>query len=267
MHPMRGALFVLLAACGGGGGFPDAPPIDGPALGAFSATWSVVDQNSQPLSCERIGGQTMTVLVHNKAFDGGSTQIFTCSTGMGTSQAILAGTYKFDFELGGTVGGTVTVFGKSPIQDNVYIPANQTVELAPLVFQVQATGGLALHLSSGNAGGNCAAGANIQNFTISANHTSNGACEPLTLAIAAGATKPASTYTIDCTTPAVTGCIENDQEITVTNVPSDGYTLHIRGKVGGLDCYKNDDTLQVPPLDQVLTRTLNLAKQTQISGC
>lgn len=260
---MRGALFVLLAACGGGGGFPDAPPIDAPPKGAFSATWSVVDQNSQPLPCERIGGQTMTVLVHNKAFDGGSTEIFTCGTGMGTSQQILAGTYKLDFELGGTVG----LLAKAAVQDNVVIAPNSVTPLAPLTFQVQATGGLALTLNAGNAGGNCENGANIQAFTISANHNSDASCEPLTLSIAAGATKPASTYTIDCTTPALTGCIENDQDITVMNVPSDGYTVHIRGKVGGQDCYKNDDSLQVPPLDQVLTRTLNLARQTQISGC
>lgn len=261
---MRGALFVLLAACGGGGGFPDAPAKDAPEVGTFSATWSVIDQNSQPLPCDRIGGQTMTVLVHNKAFDGGSTQIFTCSTGMGTSQAILAGTYKFDFELGGTVG----LLAKSAAQDNVDIPANTTTPLSPLVFQVQATGALDLNLSSGNAGGNCENGAGIQGFTLSANHNSDATCEPLTLAISAGATKPAQTYTIDCTTPVVTNyCIETDQQITVSNVPSDGYTVHIRGKVNGVDCYKNDDSIQVPPLDKTLTRTLNLARQTQITGC
>lgn len=260
---MRRALFVLLTACGGGGGFPDAPPIDGPTLGTFSATWSVVDQNNQPISCERIGGQTMTVLVHNKAFDGGSTQIFTCATGMGTSQAILTGTYTFDFELGGTVG----LLAKSSVQDNVAIAASTTTPLEPLLFQVKATGGLALNLSAG-AGGNCETGAGIQSFTLSATHNSDATCEPLTLTIAAGATKPAHTYTIDCTTPVATNyCIESDQQITVTDVPSDGYTLHIRGKVNGLDCYKNDDSIQVPPLDMTLTRTLNLAKQTQITGC
>ena len=83
-----------------------------------------------------------------------------------------------------------------------------------------------------------------------------------------GATKPAHTYTINCTTPVETNyCIENDQQITVSGVPSDGYTVHIRGKIAGKDCWKNDDSLQVPPLNQTLTRTLNLARQTQISGC
>ena len=264
MQSMRRALFVLLTACGGGGGFPDAPPVDGPTLGAFSAMWSVVDQNNQPISCDRIGGQTMTVLVHNKAFDGGSTQIFTCGTGMGTSQAILTGTYKFDFELGGTVG----LLAKSSVQDNVDIAADTTTPLQPLLFQVKATGGLALNLSAGDPGGNCESGANIQSFTISATHNSDATCEPLTLAIAAGATKPAHTYTIDCTTPVETNyCIETDQQMTVTNVPSDGYTMHIRGKVAGQNCYKNDDSIQVPPLDMTLTRTLNLARQTQITGC
>ncbi len=265
MQSMRRALLVLVTACGGGGGFPDAPGIDAAPLGKFSATWSVVDQNNQPLSCDRIGGQTMTVLVHNKAFEGGSTQIFTCGTGMGESQPILTGTYTFDFELGGTVG----LLAKSTVQDNVDIVANTTTPLQPLLFQVKATGGLALNLVAGNAGGNCENGANIQGFTISANHNSDSTCEPLTLNIAAGATKPAHTYTIDCTTPVVTNyCIEADQQITVTGVRSDEYTMHIRGKgTNGMDCYRNDDTIQVPPLDKTLTRTLNLARQTQITGC
>lgn len=261
---MRGALLFLIAACGGGGGFPDAPGIDAAPVGTFSATWSVIDHNSQPLSCDRIAGQTMTVLVYNKGFDGGSTQIFTCNTGMGTSQAILAGNYKFDFELGGTFG----LLARAGSQDNVAIPANMTTPLAPLVFQVQATGALALNVATGNAGGNCETGAAIQSFTITATRNSTAMCEPLTLNIAAGATKPARTYTVDCATPVETNyCIEADQQITVSGVPSDAYTLHIRGKINGKECWKNDDSIQVPPLDKTLTRTLNLAQQTQIGGC
>ncbi|HSD88375.1 MAG TPA: hypothetical protein VLB44_12695, partial [Kofleriaceae bacterium] len=94
-----GSTLWLLAACGGGGGFPDAKEIDASPTGTFSAAWSVIDQDSHPISCDRIAGQTMTVLAHNKAFEGGSTQIFTCASGMGTSQQMIAGTYDLDFEL------------------------------------------------------------------------------------------------------------------------------------------------------------------------
>lgn len=259
--------FGLLAACGGGGGFPDAKELDASPTGMFSATWSVVDQDSQPLSCERIAGQTMTVLAHNKAFDGGSTQIFTCSTGMGTSQAIIAGDYNFDFELGGAVG----LLAKATSQTNVAIPAGTTTPLAPLTFQVQATGAIELKLDSQKSGGNCGAataGAGIAAVVITLNSTSNGSCLPVTLTISDGASQPGGTYTIDCGTPQSFGCIESDQTITASGLPSDGYTIHVRGlNSSATACWLNDDLIQVPPLDKTLQRTLNLTQQTQTTGC
>jgi len=256
----------LLAACGGGGGFPDAKEIDARPTGTFSATWSVVDQNSAPLSCDRIGGQTMTVLAHNTAFDGGSTQIFTCGTGMGTSQAMVAGNYTFDFELGGTVGLLAT----APAQANVPIPAGVTTPLAPLTFQVQATGALELKLESGKAGGNCGVapgGAGIANVTITLNHTGDGTCAPIQLTISNGASQTGGAYMIDCTTPQTFSCIENDQTITASGVSSDGYTIHVKGlNAATTPCWLNNDAIQVPPLDKTLQRTLNLTQQTTL-GC
>ncbi|HUS27894.1 MAG TPA: hypothetical protein VMZ53_05280 [Kofleriaceae bacterium] len=256
----------LLAACGGGGGFPDAKELDAAPTGTFSATWSVIDQNNQPLSCERIGGNTMTVLAHNKAFDGGSTQIFTCGTGMGTSQAVIAGNYDFQFELSSAMFGLLAT---ATAQTNVAVPPGGPTPLAPLTFQVQATGAMELKLATGKPGGNCGAatnGAGITGVTITMNHTSDTSCAPITLTISNGATQTGGTYTIDCTTPVTFGCIESDQTITASGVTSDGYTMHITGFVGSTACWLNNDSVQVPPLDKTLQRTLNLAQQTT-TGC
>ena len=263
----RFALCLLVTACGSGGGFPDAPVRDtAPPTGRFSVAWSVVDQNGQPIACDRLAAQAMTVLTHDLSVEGGATQIFSCSTGMGESQDIAVGTYEMDFELSGTFG----VLARGPKQTPVTIAVGQVTELAPITFQVDARGGLALGLASGKSGGNCGAtgsnGAGIEQVSITLQHNSDSSCEPITLAISAGATTSAGSYTIDCTSPALASCIEADQVLTASGVPSDGYTIRVKGLIGGSACWANNDSIQVPPLQQVLTRTLNLG-QTGVPGC
>lgn len=268
MARLSTGLYLLLAACGGGGGFPDAPPPDlPPPTGNFSVTWSVVDQNNDPISCERVGASAVTTLAHNLAYEGGTPETFSCATGMGTSQALVVGTYEMGFELYGTAGLLATGAKQTPVT----IAANQTTPLDPVRFQVEAQGGLALQLSTGKSGGNCGAvsadGAGIEQVSITLKHSSDGVCEPITLTISDGATQTGGSYTIDCTTPVDRPCIESDQVLSATGVPSDTYTISISGKVGGVTCWKNGDSIQVPPLNQTLTQTLNLAYQTLTPGC
>jgi hypothetical protein len=153
----------------------------------------------------------------------------------------------------------------------VTIPPGGNTALAPLAFSVDATGALALSLASGQPGGNCGAttamGAGITGTTITLVHTSDGTCAPLTLQVSAGASGTAGTYTIDCTTPVTTGCLESDQTLTASGVASDNYTIHVSGLIGTTACWTNGDSLQVPPTGQTLTRTLNLARQTGTPGC
>lgn len=257
----------LVGACGSGGGFPDAPGRDGPpANGTFSLAWSLTDTNGGPLTCDRIGAQEVTVLAHNRAFEGGLTEVFSCSTGSGTSEGLVPGTYDLQFELDGASGALAT----APPQLGVMIPSGGTAQLAPLTFAVDATGALALNLSTGKPGGNCGAtsamGAGITGTTITLVHASDGACAPITLQVSAGASGTAGTYTINCTTPMTTGCLEADQTLTAAGVPSDNYTIHVTGLVGASACWTNNDSIQVPALGKTLMRTLNLAHQ-MTPGC
>src|SRR5688500_7320230 len=160
-------LYTVLAACGGGGGFPDAAPSDDARpSGTFSVAWSVVDQDNQPISCERIAGQVMTVIGRNLAHASGQTHPFTCSTGMGTSQGLVPGDYEFDFELTGTFGLLATSARQAPVEDR----AGANTELAPVTFQIEPVGNLALGVATGKAGGNCGAidadGAGIEQVSI-----------------------------------------------------------------------------------------------------
>jgi hypothetical protein len=168
------------------------------------------------------------------------------------------------FELNGLVGSLAL----APPQQGIEIRSGETVALQPISFAVEATGGVELLIDSLQAGGNCGAapnGAGIAQHTITLAH-SPGPCEPVTFQIGAGATKPAGTYTVDCVTPVVADCIENDQKLTVATMPSGNYRIQIRGKIGAIDCWNNDDSLVVPPLAKVLKSTLNLAKQVT-PGC
>jgi hypothetical protein len=264
MHETMNLRFVLglglCASCGGGGGFPDARPVDTPPTAKFSLTWSVVDQNSQPLPCSRIDAQNMTVLEHNKAFVGGDTQIFTCNSGSGTSQDVYAGVFDFDFELSSATFGLLAT---APSQKSVDVPAGAVTPLSALTFQVEALGNLSLQL----AGGNCSGGAAINAVSIAVTRNSDNTCVPVSFDISAGSSGgTAGTYATSCTSPADhSGCLYADQVLSATGVASDGYTVHVKGKTGGSSCYVNNDSVQVPPLQKTLTRTLNLAQTSP--GC
>lgn len=252
---------VALCACGDGGGFPDAAgPDSPPATGTFSLTWTVTDQGGGPVTCDQIGAQTVTAVMRNPAVQGGSTEVFSCNTGGGTSPPVAPGNYQIDFELNGS-----SLLDTAPRQD-IEIKSNENTPLAPLTFAVDATGGVALTLAAlGVTAGNCETtgnmGAGIDQFTITLEKTSDLTCAAVTFDISAGATGTASTYTVNCGTPATIGCLHADQVLSVSSMVSGGYRIHVRGRSGG-DCYVNNDTLAVPALGMTLTRTLNLAKTT-----
>jgi len=256
-----------LFGCGSGGGFPDARQIDAaPPTGTFTLDWSVTDANGQAITCDQVGAQTVTVLAHNRAFEGGETEPFLCSSLMGQSPGLTPGTYDFMFQLIAASGNLAT----APAQTGIEIASNQNVRLTPLAFSLDATGGMNLHVATNRAGGNCGAapgGGGITSTTFTLLHSSDSTCQPLTLQIAAGATKPASMYTINCTTPAVGPCIESDQAITASGFAADSYQVHIAMKQGANQCWTNNDSIVVPPLGATLTRTLNLLFASGNAAC
>jgi len=262
-RPPAFCLVLAIGGCGGGGGFPSDAAIDSPPPGGkFSLSWSVTDPNGQPITCSQVGAQIVTLTLRDPGVLGSTIEVFGCTSAMATSPAISPGVYDITFELKGLAG----VLATAPNQVGIEIKSAQTTALTPITFALEATGGLELLLASNQPDGNCApapTGAGITATTITLAHT-GGACEPVTFEIAAGATQPAGTYTVNCAAPTLAPCIENDQKITVSNVPSGGYQVQIRGKVGANDCWTNNDAFQVPPLSQVLKQTLSLAQQ---PGC
>ncbi len=257
MTCLRAALLSAICVglgCGDGGGFPaDAGGEAPPPGGTLSLTWSLTDTNGNPILCDQVGGVTVTALLHNRAFQGGTTEVFSCNTGAGTTPPQPPGIYDIQFELTGVTGLITT----APSQLGIEVKSLQNSVVAPLAFAVNAVGGLSLTIDAQKAGGNCASvasgGAGITAMTITLQHLNGGACEPATLMIG---TTP---YTIDCTTPVETPCFEATTTVTAANLPSDSYQIHVRGKQNAAICYINDDSIRVPPNGTTLQRALNLS--------
>lgn len=247
--------------CGDDGGFPDAGVTPGTATGNVALTWSLTNLAGQPITCAQIGGTTVSMTLHSLDKIYGFADSFSCGNSPSTSAQADVGRYRVAAVLQGT--NLVSVAG--PEQTDVEVTANQTTQLTPVTFQVDATGTLALMLAVPPLTSACAVapgGADIDAHTLTLQHD-DGSCEPATFVRSKGGTTVGS-YTVNCAAPVAAPCIETDETLTATGLPSGTYTVHVRGLVGASTCWKNDDGLSVPPQGQSLARTLNLAKQT---GC
>jgi hypothetical protein len=250
-------------ACGGGGGFPDASTeLDAFVGGTLSLDWSLVKMaDGSPIACDPIGASSVTLLLRNRAFQGGFTEVFSCSSKMGTTPLIPVGTYDVNFELTGTSGLITT--GEE--QRGLVVTQNTNTPLQPVTFTVNAVGAFDLRIDSQKAGGNCATiasgGAGISTMSITLTHASGGACEPATISI--GGTN----YVINCAAPTTVACFEKTVAVTATNLPSDNYLIHVKAnQTAASNCFVNDDSIRIPPNGGTLTRTLNLAA-TGGAGC
>jgi hypothetical protein len=263
----RAAGLIALATgsgCDGcnGGGFDAGGPDLATAAGRFSLRWSVIDQaTTQSVSCDQLDPNA-TVFVQAVREGTGAVESFACRNLQGTSMSpLFPGTYSFRYEL--HVGGATIATASGP--SGVVIGPGQQVDLAPIAFQVDASGRLELRLRAG-AAGNCTGGAPITGFSLSLQHAGgpgDTGCAPVVFVLSGGDTYSAG----DCSAPAVTRCIAEDETLTVANLPAGTYQIHVRGKKHTLDCWVNDDVLRVPPQSALLSETLNLALQSETPGC
>jgi hypothetical protein len=270
------ALAVLTAGLTGCGGCADGgSSISGPrdaALppaptghGTVSLAWALSDLGNQPIQCAQVGASTVALMLRAQGQATGDADAFTCSNSPSTSKAILPGTYDVSFELHAD-GVTLAT---APDQNGVVIIDGNNSPLAPITFHVDARGGLALSLAAPPATTNCKApsmmGAGINGVTITL-MTAAGSCAPVTFVHTRGAmTLPP--YTVNCSSPQVAACIESDETLTVPAMTSGPYAIHVRGKIGAIECWKSDESLQIPALGMVLTQKVNLAFMSEIAQC
>ncbi|HTJ47380.1 MAG TPA: hypothetical protein VL463_35015 [Kofleriaceae bacterium] len=236
----------LLTACGTNEGPPDARVIDGkPPGGTLSMTWTL-HEGASALACSDVGAQvvTVTIVPDNAGF--GFIDTFSCTSLMGTTRSLDPGKYTLTVDLTGAAGSLVTTTTKFM---HVDVASGQDTPLGAVDFMVLARGGIAIKLAANGQSANCTAGgANIDAMTLQL-QDSQGTCIPATFMIAAGANNGASTYTSDCNSLPAGPCIEKDQTITATGLKSGAVQLVSTGDVGGKDCWKGSNSLNVPAND------------------
>jgi hypothetical protein len=189
---------------------------------------------------------------------------FACTAAQATTPMVIAGDYDVTLALQTAAGIQLVA---APTQAAIAIPSGQITTLPPAVFPVLDLGELVLSAVALNATSNCAAadrgGAGLTGFTIGLEHAADG-CAPVTFTRRRGTTT-LGTYTVACTSSAVTSCIERDETLTVDGLPSGPYAIGMTGLRNALPCWSGTDVLSVPA-GAIATQPVELAPQ-RVPGC
>jgi len=128
---VRALVVLALAACGSGGGFPDAAHSDSPGVGEFSVAWSLTDRGAQPITCDQAGATSVLTNITNQMNGGLFSSTFDCKLGSAVSGALTPATYELRFTLLGANGALATA---SP--QTVALTDEHTTQLGSVVFVV-----------------------------------------------------------------------------------------------------------------------------------
>jgi hypothetical protein len=127
------ALIALVAACGGGGGFPDAHPFQDAALpGTFRLDWSLQDSSMAPVTCTDAMATEVLVVVRNDVTNDTFSQPFQCDLLTSISGPLPIGSYDMTITLQGS-SGAIT---QAPDQDPVAIKSQMTTLLSRVLFTI-----------------------------------------------------------------------------------------------------------------------------------
>jgi len=254
---LSGSVLLTLIALACAGGCGNRAP-DASMRGSVSLAWSITARDRQPTTCAQIGAATVSVLLHNRANGDEATASFACTSSPSTTQLVAIGVYDVTLSLRAADGTTRATV---PDQLGVAVVAGQVTALAPVTFAMDATGRLVISLATAPLASNCktpGAGAGLTANTITLERVAGG-CAAVTFFRSRGPTAEGR-YTVNCTAPVIASCIETDETLAVPAIEPGGYIVHVRGKVGAVDCWALDAVLEVPPAG-VLTRTLNLVRR------
>jgi hypothetical protein len=244
---LRVVILVALAfVCGCESCEPD-DPIDAPGVSSHtvSFSWRVTDLSDVELACDRIDVQFVTVSFFPPRTGKGFTESFDCFRKTGT-RVVEEDDYLIGFEIADRFGTIATV---APRRYSVV--ADLAADEAK--FQLDPFGDLVMTLETPLAA-NCAAGSQITGMTIEM-YRASGSCQTSVLAV-----EPAGTYTINCTSPNVTGCIEKDRRVTAAHFPADEYRIRVVALQGANPCWLHDQRHRIRAAGLRRTVALPLTK-------
>ncbi|HEY1817463.1 MAG TPA: hypothetical protein VGG74_34220 [Kofleriaceae bacterium] len=128
-------MFALaIVACGGGGGFPDAPVMMPPQdPGTLALSWTLDDSMGSAVSCGSAGAAGVVVNIIQEGTGAQFGQTFACSLGLGVSGSLPTATYDLMFSL---VDGSNAVLATGSAQTGISITPDNTTEAGNIVFVV-----------------------------------------------------------------------------------------------------------------------------------
>jgi len=230
-------LFLLAitagAACSDDAAAIDAGPIDAPAPGRLSLSWTI-SHNSMDLTCAELSAVSVTIEIIPDGAAFGVVDSLSCTSGSGETRDLAPGLYAVRVSLDGSGGTLDGPYGFGDLT----VTSGQTTAVDPVTFDVDPVGDLQFRITTPTTG-NCAdpgtGGGGITATTLEL-RDSTGTCVPTTFTIAAGAGQPAGTYASDCG-GASYGCIDGDQDVSASAVRSGDHSLVVTGAVGNQDCW------------------------------
>lgn len=244
---LRAVILVALAFAAGCESCGSDDPVDAPGVSSHTVafSWRVTDLSNVELACDRIDAQFVTVTFFRSRTGEGFTEVFDCFRKSG-GRTLEEDDYLIGFELADRFGTIATVAPR-----RYSVAADLITDEAK--FQVDPFGDLVMTLETPLAA-NCAGGSQITGMTIEM-YRSSGSCQTSMLAI-----EPASTYTINCTSPNVTGCIEKNRRVTAAHFPADEYRIRVVALQGANPCWLHDQRHRIRAAGLRRTVALPLTK-------
>lgn len=239
-----------------------------PCPGSVSISWTITDSQGQPSSCFRSGAASVGLRLQSRI--GGAPVFlgFPCRDGTGTANTA-PGLYDVTIELHKANGEKIET---APAQPAVAVVPGRTKVLDAVTFHggqsPPAGGGLSLSLQPlGGFVSNCKpqseAGAAITGMTITLENVGGG-CVP-TMFVRKRGGVDIGTYLVNCGSPLVTTCIEQDEALTAPNLAAGVYEMKVDGLIGTSACWRGDNLIQVaPPGQPPIGQTMVLQP---INGC
>jgi hypothetical protein len=221
-----------------------------PPSGSASIAWSITALGG-PATCARAGAASVSLVLRSRRGDE-LHFTFPCADVQGTITPVTAGAYDATLTLYDADGATLAV---GHTQRAVAIGTGQVTTLTPVAFAVEG-GKLVLSFATIGTSTNCflreQGGAGITGTTMTLERGAGG-CAPVTFVRSRGDTT-IGTYTVNCSSPQVTPCIERDETLAVDGIESGPYVIRVGGLTGAVQCWAGADILLVPAGSSVVKR-------------
>jgi hypothetical protein len=134
-----GGLIPLICAsavaCGGGGGFPDAPvKTPPPDPGTIAVTWSIEDSAGSAEPCAKANAAKVVMTIVQDGTGEQFGQTFMCSLGAAVTGSLPTASYHVGFSL---YDGSNALLATGSGQMGVAVTPDHTTDVGQIVFAVQ----------------------------------------------------------------------------------------------------------------------------------